>query len=94
MAGKTIFSTILDIALDYGVMQSGWLTLHSDNGIGESATKKIVELSQKNRDLHSELAKDKTRIRKLQNQLSRLQEENKTQQEKVIIIVHNTVIVS
>ena len=57
---------------------------HSDNGVGESATKKIVELSQKNRDLHSELAKERSKIRKLQNQLSTLLEENKARQLKVI----------
>lgn len=54
------------------------------NGISGSATQKIVELSRKNRDIHSELAKERTRVRQLQKQLSQLMAES-TKQEQVSI---------
>ena len=56
----------------------------SGNGISGSATQKIIELSRKNRDIHSELTKEKTRVRQLQKQLSKLISENTKQQEEVI----------
>lgn len=50
--------------------------MYVGNGISKSATQKIIELSRKNRDLHSELAKEKTRGRQLQKQILKLTEEN------------------
>ena len=39
----------------------------------QSATQKIVNLSRKNRDLHADLTKEKSRVRQLLSQLSQLQ---------------------
>ncbi len=61
--------------------------MFSGNGISGSATQKIVELSRKNRDTHSELTKEKSRVRLLQNQLSKLLAENTKQQQQQEVVV-------
>lgn len=48
------------------------------NGMTHSATQKIVNLSRKNRDLHADLTKERSKVRQLQSQLSQL----KTQDQK------------
>jgi predicted RNase H-like nuclease (RuvC/YqgF family) len=57
-------------------------SIMAKNGISGSATQKIIELSHRNRDLHAELNKERSKSRQLQEKVSKLQQMIKDSEEE------------
>lgn len=45
-----------------------------EQGFSSTATQKIIDLSHKNRDLHVEIAKERTKVKHLQEKVKQLQQ--------------------